>query len=68
MNSVAPGFIDTDMTDELPDEIREGILSRIPLARMGAAEEVADAVSWLATRATYVNGTVITSMEGMYGG
>ena len=68
VNSVAPGFIDTDMTEELPEEIRAGILSRIPLARMGAAEEVADAVSWLATRASYVNGTVIHVNGGMYGG
>ncbi len=68
VNSVAPGFIDTDMTEELPEEIRQGILSRIPLGRMGAAEEVADAVSWLATRASYVNGTVIHVNGGMYGG
>ncbi len=68
VNSVAPGFIDTDMTEELPDEIRQGILARIPLARMGAAEEVADVVSWLATRASYVNGTVIHVNGGMYGG
>ena len=68
VNSVAPGFIDTDMTEELPDEIRQGILARIPLARMGAAEEVADVVSWLATRASYVNGSVIHVNGGMYGG
>ena len=68
VNSVAPGFIDTDMTEELPEEIRQGILDRIPPARMGAAEEVADAVSWLATRASYVNGSVIHVNGGMYGG
>ena len=68
VNSVAPGFIDTDMTEELPEEIRQGILERIPLGRMGAAEEVADAVSWLATRASYVNGSVIHVNGGMYGG
>jgi 3-oxoacyl-[acyl-carrier protein] reductase len=68
VNSVAPGFIDTDMTEELPEEIRDGILSRIPLGRMGAAEEVADAVNWLATRASYVNGAVIHVNGGMYGG
>ena len=49
-------------------EIRQGILARIPLARMGAAEEVADAVCWLATRASYVNGSVIHVNGGMYGG
>ena len=68
VNAVAPGFIQTEMTEELPEEIREGILSKIPLARMGAPEEVADAVAWLATRASYVNGSVIHVNGGMYGG
>ncbi len=68
VNAVAPGFIQTDMTDELPEEIRDGILAQIPLSRMGAPEEVADAVAWLATRASYVNGTVIHVNGGMYGG
>jgi 3-oxoacyl-[acyl-carrier protein] reductase len=68
VNSVAPGFIDTEMTEELPEEIREAILAQIPLGRMGAAEEVADAVAWLATRASYVNGSVLHVNGGMYGG
>ncbi len=68
VNSVAPGFIATEMTDQLPDEIRQGILDKIPQGRMGAPEEVADAVAWLATRATYVNGTVLHVNGGMYGG
>jgi 3-oxoacyl-[acyl-carrier protein] reductase len=68
VNSVAPGFIETEMTDELPEEIREGILAKIPQGRMGAPEEVADAVAWLATRASYVNGTVLHVNGGMYGG
>ena len=50
MNSVAPGFIDTDMTDELPEAAKEAILARIPLGRMGTPEEVAEVVAWLATR------------------
>jgi 3-oxoacyl-[acyl-carrier protein] reductase len=68
VNSVAPGFIDTEMTQELPPAVREAILARIPLGRMGAAEEVAEVVAWLATRASYVHGTVIHVNGGMYGG
>ena len=56
------------MTDQLPEEIRESILSQIPLERMGTAEEVAEAVVWLATNASYVHGTVIHVNGGMYGG
>ena len=68
VNSVAPGFIDTDMTSELPEAVREAILARIPLRRMGTPEEVAEVVTWLATSASYVNGTVIHVNGGMYGG
>jgi len=68
VNSVAPGFIDTEMTAELPEVIREAILARIPLRRMGTPEEVAEVVTWLATGASYVNGTVIHVNGGMYGG
>ena len=68
VNSVAPGFIDTEMTQELPEPVREAILARIPLGRMGAAEEVADVVAYLATRASYVHGTVLHVNGGMYGG
>lgn len=68
VNSVAPGFIDTEMTEELPDEVKQQILSRIPQGRMGSADEVADVVAWLATRASYVNGSVVHVNGGMYGG
>ena len=68
VNAVAPGFIDTDMTQELPDEIREGILARIPQGRMGRPDEVAEVVTFLATRASYVNGSVIHVNGGMFGG
>jgi 3-oxoacyl-[acyl-carrier protein] reductase len=68
VNSVAPGFIDTDMTDELPEAAKEAILARIPLGRMGTPEEVAEVVTWLATSASYVHGTVIHVNGGMYGG
>jgi len=68
VNSVAPGFIQTEMTDELPEEIKAAILARIPQQRLGRPEEVADAVTWLATRASYVNGGVIHVNGGMFGG
>jgi 3-oxoacyl-[acyl-carrier protein] reductase len=68
VNSVAPGFIDTEMTEELPQEVKDAILSRIPQGRMGSADEIADVVAFLATRGSYVNGTVIHVNGGMYGG
>ena len=68
VNSVAPGFIATDMTEVLPEEIKETIVAKVPQGRMGTAEEVADVVAFLATRASYVNGTVIHVNGGMYGG
>jgi 3-oxoacyl-[acyl-carrier protein] reductase len=68
VNSVAPGFIDTEMTAELPAEVQQAILARIPMQRMGRTEEVADAVAWLATRASYVNGSVIHVNGGLFGG
>jgi len=68
VNSIAPGFIDTEMTGELPDEVKAGILSRIPQGRMGTPEEVADVAAFLATRGGYLNGSVIHVNGGMYGG
>ncbi|MHB8091704.1 MAG: 3-oxoacyl-ACP reductase family protein [Syntrophales bacterium] len=68
VNSVAPGFIDTDMTVRLPEEVREGILAGIPLGRMGRPEEVAQVVGFLADSASYITGTVIHVNGGMYGG
>ncbi len=68
VNSVAPGFIDTPMTKELPDHVREKMMSNIPLARLGQPEEIADVVAFLATRASYITGTVIHVNGGIYGG
>jgi 3-oxoacyl-[acyl-carrier protein] reductase len=68
VNSIAPGFIDTEMTEGLPGEIKNAILTRIPLGRMGRADEVADVVSFLATRASYMNGCVLHVNGGMFGG
>ena len=66
VNSVAPGFIDTAMTAELPAEIKERILKQIPLGRMGKPEEVAEVVAFLATKGSYVTGTVIHVNGGLY--
>jgi len=68
VNSVAPGFIDTDMTAGLPGEIREKILDSIPLGRMGRPEEVAEVVVYLAEQGGYINGSVIHVNGGMYSG
>ncbi|HDQ04185.1 MAG TPA: 3-oxoacyl-ACP reductase FabG [Deltaproteobacteria bacterium] len=68
VNSVAPGFIDTAMTRELPEEVKERMMSNIPLARLGKPEEIADVVAFLATRASYITGTVIHVNGGIYGG
>jgi len=68
VNSVAPGFIDTAMTRELPEEVKEKMMSSIPLARLGQPEEIADVVAFLATRGTYITGTVIHVNGGIYGG
>lgn len=67
VNCVAPGFIDTDMTKALPDVQRDALLGQIPLGRLGQADEVAAAVTFLASsRATYITGTTIHVNGGMY--
>ncbi|MBC2717328.1 MAG: 3-oxoacyl-ACP reductase FabG [Desulfobacteraceae bacterium] len=68
VNSVAPGFIDTDMTRELSEEVQQGILGSIPLGRMGQPEEVAEVVAFLAKQGGYINGSVVHVNGGMYGG
>jgi len=68
VNSLAPGFIATEMTARLPEEVRTGILAGIPLNRMGRPEEVAEVVGFLATAGSYITGTVIHVNGGLYGG
>jgi 3-oxoacyl-[acyl-carrier protein] reductase len=66
VNAVAPGFISTDMTAALGDPIREGLLSRVPLGRPGAPEEVAKAVAFLASDdAGYITGQILAVDGGM---
>lgn len=67
VNTVAPGFIDTDMTRELPEEQREALARQIPLGRLGGVEEVAAAVVFLASpAAAYITGETIHVNGGMY--
>ncbi len=68
INSVAPGFIETDMTAALPEEITSRILDQIPLGRMGRPEEVAEVVVFLADSGSYITGSVLHVNGGLYGG
>jgi len=67
VNAVAPGFIATEMTDKIPEKIREEMVKAIPLGRMGDPEDVASVVSFLASpAAAYITGQVIVVDGGMY--
>jgi 3-oxoacyl-[acyl-carrier protein] reductase len=66
-NAVAPGFIDTAMTQALSDDVKEKLLAQIPMARLGTATDVAQAVRFLASEeAGYITGQVIHVNGGMY--
>ncbi len=66
VNAVAPGFIQTKMTDELPEEVKEQMLSVIPMNRFGQAEDVARVIAFLAGGASsYMTGQVLTISGGM---
>lgn len=67
VNAVAPGFIETDMTAALSDDVRASYEAAIPLKRMGTAQEIADAVAFLASdKAAYITGQVLAVNGGMY--
>lgn len=67
VNTVAPGFIDTDMTKELSDDIKNALLGSIALGRLGQPEEIAHAVSFLASeQASYITGETLHVNGGMY--
>ncbi len=67
VNCVAPGFIETDMTAELPEDIKKQMLSRIPINRLGSVNEIAETVAFLASpAAAYITGETIHVNGGMY--
>ena len=67
VNCVAPGFIDTDMTRTLVDELQQNLIQHVPLGRLGRPEEVASAVAFLASSAAgYITGTTLHVNGGMY--
>lgn len=69
VNAVAPGFIDTDMTKELPEDHKSMLLTQIPLGRLGAPQEIAAVVNFLAGEAgSYVTGETIHVNGGLYSG
>ena len=69
VNSVAPGFIQTDMTEALPEAQKDALLAGIPLARLGQPGEIASAVGWLASDGGgYVTGTTLHVNGGMFTG
>ena len=67
VNAVAPGFIDTEMTQVIPEKAKENFLKQIPFGKMGKPEDVAEAVYWLCSSAAgYITGQVIHVNGGMY--
>jgi len=67
VNAVSPGFIDTDITKDLPDNIRKNYIENIPLGRFGKPEDVAKVVAFLASEdASYITGEVIKVNGGLY--
>ena len=67
VNTVSPGFIDTDMTKKLKDSQKDALMSSIPLGRMGSTEELAHVVQFLASdEASYITGENINVNGGLY--
>jgi 3-oxoacyl-[acyl-carrier protein] reductase len=67
VNAVAPGYIATDMTAVLPEEVKQKILATVPLARMGTPTDIANAVKFLVSEeASYITGHVLAVNGGMY--
>jgi len=67
VNAVAPGFIATDMTEALPEKVRQELAAQIPMERLGSAEDIANAVFFLASdNSAYITGQVVAVNGGMY--
>jgi 3-oxoacyl-[acyl-carrier protein] reductase len=69
VNAVAPGYIESDMTAAIPEEIKKSLSAQIPLGRLGTPEDIADVVEFLASdKANYITGQVIHVNGGMFMG
>ena len=67
VNAIAPGFIETDMTDSLPDDQKKALVTQIPMGRLGTADEVAHTVLFLASNSgSYITGQTLHVNGGMY--
>jgi 3-oxoacyl-[acyl-carrier protein] reductase len=67
VNAVTPGFISTEMTDVLPEKVREELIKQIPLERLGNPDDIANAVYFLASdMGSYITGHVLSINGGMY--
>lgn len=67
VNAVAPGYIDTDMTQAMPDSAKEAVIAQIPLKRVGTPKDIAETVAFLASdKASYITGQVISVDGGMH--
>ncbi len=66
VNAIAPGFVDTDMTQVLPEQIKEKVTAQIPLGRFGKPEDIANMAAYLASeKAGYITGQIISVDGGM---
>ena len=66
VNAVAPGFVPTDLTESLPQEVKDALLKQIPLGRFGSVEDIANAIAFLASdEASYITGQVLVVDGGM---
>ena len=66
MNAIAPGFIQTDMTDKMPPEVIANTVARIPLKRLGQAQDIAETCLFLASKAgSYIHGTTLSVDGGL---
>jgi 3-oxoacyl-[acyl-carrier protein] reductase len=67
VNAVAPGYIETDMTKVLPEDVKTKILAQVPLGRIGQPDDIAQAVKFLASEdSSYITGHVLAVNGGMY--
>lgn len=66
VNAIAPGFIDTDMTKKLPEDVKSKLIAQIPISRLGLPEDIAKAIVFLSADASYITGQVININGGMY--